>query len=315
MAFQNSHFSLAYDRPSITMISQPDIPYHRKSMPGHRSYFETLARILGVVLETLRVLMIEKHSHLQPREIFVYVKRIRSIFAEAAPHLRFRERCISLADSIEWAELKLHSSYYISLLCRVSLDPDASIADQERENLRHECLANLVNLIEAFIELHTISPYASRTWISVQRTIASAFLLIANTNDKVWPRSRDLLRRLERVLADHVYADGTVNPTTRTDTAKHLSSSLEALRAVNSAFDSGKNQRDEQGTPLKGESATPSVPPDTSFLPSPAFANLAASMPPYGGAYGVPLEDGHLDNILNQVSDVMLFPSMNIGNS
>lgn len=315
MAFQNSHFSLAYDRPSITMISQPDIPYHRKSMPGHRSYFETLSRILGVVLETLRILMMEKHLHLQPREIFVHVKRIRSIFAEAAPHLRFRERCASLADSIEWAELKLHSSYYISLLCRVSLDPDASITDQERESLRHECLANLVNLIEAFIELHTISPYASRTWISVQRTIASAFLLIASRNDQVWPQSRDLLRRLERVLADHVYSDGSVTPTTRTDTAKHLSSSLEALRAVTSAFGSGKDQQNEQGAPLKGESATPSVPQDAPFLPSPAFANLAASIPSYGGAYGVPLEDGHLDNILNQVSDVMLFPSMNIGNS
>ncbi|KAL4785482.1 hypothetical protein BJX76DRAFT_346985 [Aspergillus varians] len=323
MAFQNSHFSLAYDRPSITMISQPDIPYHRKSMPGHRSYFETLSRILGVVLETLRILMIEKHAHLQPKEVVVYVQRIRNILAEAAPHLRYRERCIALADSIERAELRLHSSYYISLLCRVSLDPDASITDYERENLRHDCLTNLVSTIEAFIELHMISPYASRTWISVQRTIASAFLLIANTNDQVWPRTRDLLHRLERVLADHVYSDGTVNPTTRTDTAKHLSSSLEALRAVNSAFSTGRGQGKSQGkyqyqgTSVKGEGATPRMPPATPgpFLPSPAFANLAASMPSYTGEYnGMPLEDGHIDNILNQVSDVMLFPSMNIGN-
>ncbi|KAL4917167.1 hypothetical protein BDW62DRAFT_184283 [Aspergillus aurantiobrunneus] len=321
MAFQNSHFSLAYDRPSITMISQPDIPYHRKSMPGHRSYFETLSRILGIVLETLRILMIEKHFHLQPKNIGVYVQRICSVLAEAAPHLRHRERCVTLADSIEWAELKLHSSYFISLLCRPSLDPDASMTDQERESLRHECLMNLVNTIEAFIELHKISRYASRTWISVQRTIASAFLIIANTGDQVWPRTRDLLQQLERVIADHVYSDGTVNPTTRTDTAKHLSSSLEALRAVNAAFSTGKNQGKHPAMSVKGkgegesEQTALNIPPVTPFLPSPSFANLAASMPPYQEAYGgVPVEDGHIDNILNQVSDVMLFPSMSIGN-
>ncbi|KAL4807300.1 hypothetical protein BDV18DRAFT_115549 [Aspergillus unguis] len=322
MAFQNSHFSLAYDRPSITMISQPDIPYHRKSMPGHRSYFETLSRILAVVLETLRILMMEKHSHLQPKEIGPYVQRIRNIHAEAAPHLRFRDRCTTLAESIEWAELMLHSSYYISLLCRPSLDPDSSMTEEVRESIRDDCLTNLVNTVEAFIALHNISPYASRTWISVQRTIASAFLLIANTNDQVWPQTRNLLQRLEWALADHVYTDGTVNPTTRTDTAKHLSSSLEALKAVNSAYRGTKDQAKGQETsaaPVKDDkiAAEATVHPTTSeaapFLPSPEF-NLAASIPPYAGAYnGVPVEDGQIGDILNQVSDVMLFPSMSIG--
>ncbi|KAL4924489.1 fungal specific transcription factor domain-containing protein [Aspergillus undulatus] len=317
MAFQNSHFSLAYDRPSITMISQPEIPYHRKSMPGHRSYFETLSRILGVVLETLRILMMEKHSHLQPKEIPGYVQRIRNIFAEAAPHLRYREHCTNLADSIEWAELRLHSSYYISLLCRPSLDPDVSMTVEQRQNIRSNCLTNLVGTIEAFIDLHTISPFASRTWISVQRTIASAFLLIANTTDQIWPQYRDLLRQLETVLADHVYSDGTKDSTTRTDTAKHLSSSLEAIRAVNSAFNAGKIQDNSQTLFVKGENAVPgpNIASATPFLPSRDFANLAASMPPYAGAYaGVPLEDGQIGDILNQVSDVMLFPSMTLGN-
>jgi hypothetical protein len=140
MAFQNSHFSLAYDRPSITMISQPDIPYHRKSMPGHRSYFETLSRIIGVVLESLRNLMMVHHSQLRPHEIHEYVQRIRNILAETAPHLRYREHCMSLADNIERAELRLHSSYYISVLCRVSLDPEAIKDEHKRERIRQECL-------------------------------------------------------------------------------------------------------------------------------------------------------------------------------
>ncbi|KAL4944561.1 hypothetical protein BDV06DRAFT_220187 [Aspergillus oleicola] len=315
MAFQNSHFSLAYDRPSITMISQPEIPYHRKSMPGHRSYFETLSRILKVVLETLRILMMEKHSHLQPKEIPVYVQKIRSIFTEASPHLRYREYCTTLADNIEWAELRLHTSYYISLLCRPSLDPDASMTEKARENIRDECLTNLVATIEAFIDLHTISSSASRTWISVQRTIASAFLLIANTTDQVWPQYRNLLQRLETVLADHVYLDGTGNSNSRTDTAKHLSSSLEAIRAVNSAFNAGKSQEKDQENFARDAVPKQNIISTTPFLPSREFANLAASMPPYAGANpGMPLEDGQIGNILNQVSDVMLFPSMSLGN-
>ncbi|KAL6234170.1 hypothetical protein BDW75DRAFT_241369 [Aspergillus navahoensis] len=318
MAFQNSHFSLAYDRPSITMISQPDIPYHRKSMPGHRSYFETLSRILGVVLETLRILMMTKQSYLQPKDIGMYVQRIRNILGEAAAHLRDRGRCTKLADSIEWAELRLHSSYYISLLCRPSLDPDASMSAEDRKNIRHDCLTNLLGTIEAFIDLHTISPYASRTWISVQRTIASAFLLIANTNDQVLPQTRYLLRRLEGVLEDHVYFDGTVNSTTRTDTAKHLSSSLGALRAVNSAFSAGKRHGKKQdAASVKEESTAPSVniPTTTQFLPSAELASLAASsMPAYTEAYsGICLEGGHIGDILNQVSGAMLFPNMNLG--
>ncbi|RDW90571.1 putative Zn(II)2Cys6 transcription factor [Aspergillus mulundensis] len=315
MAFQNSHFSLAYDRPSITMISQPEIPYDPKSMPGHRSYFETLSRILGVVLETLRILMMERHSHLQPKEIGVYIHRIRNVLGEAKVHLRDRERCLNMAESIEWAELRLHSSYYISLLCRSSLDPDVTMTAEDREKIRHDCLTNLIGTVEAFIDLHTINPFASRTWISAQRTIASAFLFIANTNDQVWPQSRDLLLRLEKVLEDHVYSDGTVNPTTRTDTAKHLSSSLEALRAVNSGFGKGKSQAKKQEAPVKGEPAPEAnIPPTTQLLSSAEFASLAASMPPYQEAYSGTLEEGYLGDILNGVSGVMLFPNMNLGN-
>ncbi|KAE8353506.1 cellobiose response regulator [Aspergillus coremiiformis] len=307
MAFQNSHFSLAYDRPFITMVSQPEIPYDRKSMPGHRSYFESLCRIISVVLEMLRGLMLSHHSHLRYGEIRDYKQRIERIIADTTPHLRYPERCDTLADHIERTELRLHSSYYISVMCRVSLDPDAPLDDERRAVVLEDCITNLMNTIEAFIELHSIHPHCSRSWVSLQRTIASAFLLVANNNDQIHRRTWDLIERLEAVIAEHVSGDENVNHNTRTDSARHLASSLRALREVSAAFKTRKQKKKKALVP-EGVSPKP-------MLTSPASVTATTSSP-YATGYSVSSsDDGHIDNILNRVSQVMLFPSMNMGNS
>lgn len=310
MAFQNSHFSLAYDRPSITMVSQPEIAYNPKSMPGHRSYFETLCRIISVVLEMLRELMYSHHSHLRYHEIRDYKHRIERIITEAAPHLRYAERCTTLAENIERTELRLHSSYYISVMCRVALDPDAPLDEHRREIIRKDCLINLMNTIEAFVELHSLNAHCSRTWISLQRSIASAFLLVAHNNDQIHTRTWNLIQRLERVLTDHVYADGEAGQNARTDSATHLASSLRALREVSAAF---QFRRKGMSAP-QTTNVTP-VSPATA-LTSPASLNVGPDVSSlYPRRYEGQPENGHIGDILNRVSDVMLFPSMNMGNA
>ncbi|RAH41667.1 cellobiose response regulator [Aspergillus brunneoviolaceus CBS 621.78] len=315
MAFQNSHFSLAYDRPSITMISQPEIPYDPKSMPGHRGYFETLCRVISVILEMLRNLMFTHHSHLRYHEIREFKQRIERILAEAAPHLRFEERCTTLAEHIERTELRLHSSYFISFMCRVSLDPDAHMDEQRREIIKEDCLTNLSNTIQAFIELHSINAHASRTWISLQRTIASAFLLVANNNERLHPHTWDLIQRLEAVLSDHVHGDGEADRNNRTDSAKHLASSLRALREVSAAFRAHSKKQNMLSVP-ETATTTPNLSPATVFAsPSPAGLASVAVPVPVPPTYSAPPQDGHIDNILNRVSDVMLFPNMSTGNA
>ncbi|KAE8151174.1 fungal-specific transcription factor [Aspergillus avenaceus] len=304
MAFQNSHFSLAYDRPSITMISQPEIPYDRKSMPGHRSYFETLCRIISVVLEMLRGLMLSHHSHLRYNEIREYKQRIERILADTTPHLRHAEHCVTLVDHIERTELRLHSSYYISSMCRVSLDPDSPLDGQRRALVREDCIANLMTTIEAFIELHKLHPHASRSWVSLQRTLASAFLLVANNNEQIHDKAWALIHKLESVIANHVTGDGSVNHNSRTEAATHLASSLRALREVGAAFSSRKRK--------KQHSAPEDVSPRTVLTPPSLTTSTPSS---YAAGYSVRGEDGHIDNILNRVSDVMLFPNMNMGNT
>ncbi|KAJ5788743.1 hypothetical protein N7457_003733 [Penicillium paradoxum] len=302
MAFQNSHFSLAYDRPSITMVSQPEIPFDPKSMPGHRSYFETLCRIVSLALEVLRSRMYPGSSQLRVHEIREYKQQIQRMLAEATPHLRYRDKCRTLAEHIERTELRLHSSYLLSVLCRVSLDPHAHLDEQRRATIREDCISSLVNTIDAFVELHEINSHCSRSWISLQRTVASAFLLVANDHSsQTW----QLIDRLEMVLGDHVYADGDMNHNSRTDSAKHLASSLRALREIRESFSANARK-----LPATGQQPRPTFSP--LVLPSPPSLEPSPNMPALAPAnVGLqPMEGLSMRNILGRVSDVMLFPSM-----
>ncbi|KAJ5234724.1 uncharacterized protein N7469_003892 [Penicillium citrinum] len=302
MAFQNSHFSLAYDRPSITMVSQPEIPFDRKSMPGHRTYFETLCRVVSLSLEILRSRMNPETSQPRYHEIRDCKQRIQRMLAEATPHLRYKDQCHSLVEHIERTELRLHSSYLLSVMCRISLDPHAHMDEHRREIIREDCIASLIDTVDAFVELHEINSHCSRSWISLQRSIASAFLLVANDDSsQTW----QLIDRLERVLADHVYADGDATHNSRTDSAKHLSSSLRALREIRDSF---RSRKVSPSAPAPGQTFSPMV------LRSPLSMDTTPEIPTSlasGTNSTLPVEDWGMRNILGRVSDVMLFPSMN----
>ncbi|KMK62045.1 fungal specific trascription factor [Aspergillus fumigatus Z5] len=310
MAFQNSHFSLSYDRPSITMVSQPEIPYDPKSMPGHRSYFETLCRLVSVILEMLRMRMYPHHAQLRYHEIREYKQRFGRIIAEGAPHLRSPDHCATLADHIERTELRLHSSYYLSVICRVSLDPDAHLDDERRAIIREDCLTSLMNTIDAFVELHSFNPYCSRTWISLQRTIASAFLLVAHLEDRYRARACNLIRRLELVLTDHVYAGGQEDQNSQSESAKHLASSLRALRQIGAALSAKEPEglgAGSEPTNTVSSITAPMLIPVSS--PSVTLGTTGAQF-----SENVPgPQEKSMRTILDSVSDVMLFPSMGMG--
>ena len=313
MAFQNSHFSLAYDRPSITMVSQPEIPFDRKSMPGHRSYFDSLCRVVSLALEVLRGRLDSEQSHIRFYDIREYKQRMYRILAEAAPHLRFPDHCHKLAEDIERTELRLHSCYVVSVLCRVSLDPDSPLDDHRRAIIREDCIANLIGTIEAFVELHSIHSHCCRSWISVQRTIACAFLLVSQDGQS-HPRTMPLIQQLQHILADHVHANSTSDRNNRTDSARHLASSLCALREVSAVFEA--RQMQTQTSDSNSNLAPPKPPTPSMPLPhalsNPRSFDLAAT------SVTAPLVVGNqnygqrpdMRNILDSVSDVMLFPSM-----
>lgn len=320
MAFQNSHFSLAYDRPSITMFSQPEIPFDRKSMPGHRSYFDSLCRVVSLALEVLRGRLDPEQSHIHYHDICEYKQRVHHILAEAAPHLRFPDHCHSLSENIERNELRLHSSYVLSVLCRVSLDPDSHLDDHRRAIIRQDCISNLIGTIEAFVELHSIHSHCSRSWISVQRTIACAFLLVSQDGQS-HPRTMPLIQQLQHALADHVQADGAADSNIRTDSAKHLASSLRALREIITTFQSRQLKTTDSEFPIIASSKqqTMGMPLPLAVSGSGQFAASPLTSTPtsmirdnnFAPDYNqTPIQPPDMRDILDGVSDVMLFPSL-----
>ena len=202
MAWQDSHFSLSYDRPSTTAVSQPNIAYSSDSQPGSRSYFETLTRIISLVLEVVRGRMLSPHSQLNLKAIQAYKESIQQILSEGKPHLRDRKFCVSATDHLERVVLRLHSSYFLSELCRPAIKGTVDVNDPVIKTMRADCIANLMSTVETYIEMHTISSHASRSWITMQRAVSSAFLLAVIEESKVEPRILALLRQLEAIIAE-----------------------------------------------------------------------------------------------------------------
>ena len=201
MAWQDSHFSLSYDRPSTTAVSQPDIAYRDGSTPGNVSYFETLCRVISLALEVVRIRMLSPHAQMSFESIQGYKEKIQHIMVEAKPHLRDAKWCSTSTEHLELVVLKLHSSYISSEFCRPSLKPSVDSADSSTSRIRGDCVRSLMTTVEAYIELHNISSHAARSWIALQRAISSAFLLAVVEEAKADPNVWSLLRQLEGIIA------------------------------------------------------------------------------------------------------------------
>ncbi|KAJ5223371.1 hypothetical protein N7468_007913 [Penicillium chermesinum] len=207
MAWQDSHFSLSYDRPSTTAVSQPNIAYREGSQPGDFSYFETLCKVISLALEVVRIRMLSPNAHITFSSFQEYQERIRQIMIEAKPYLRDPQYCSSSTEHLERVVLKLHSSYFCSELCRPSLKPSAGRADANTVAMRKDCVSNLVTTVDAYIELHNISYHAARSWIALQRAISSAFLLAVVEEAKSDSHVLTALRRLEGIIAQRASSE------------------------------------------------------------------------------------------------------------
>jgi hypothetical protein len=146
-----------------------------------------------------------------------------------------------MTQHLERLALKLHSSYITSELCRPALkesslprDPSTTAQAQSpsldkrktsqssttahspissttephtRSYFRQRCIEALEGTVAAYVELHSLSKFAARSWIGIQRSISAAFLLgtLPETNQD--PNVLGLLRNLEEVIGQRTVED------------------------------------------------------------------------------------------------------------
>lgn len=219
MAWQDSHFSLSYDRPSTTAVSQPEIAYREDSVPGELSYFETLCRVIALALEVVRSRMLSPNSQMTPKTIQAYKERIQKIMIEAKPGMRDRKYCLTATEHLERVVLKLHSSYFASEICRPALKSPANTTDPVISEMRADCVKSLMKTVEAYVEMHSISSHAARSWITLQRAISSIFLLAVSEESKSNPQFWTLLQQLKHIIAERAHMEDDFDSTDPTAAA------------------------------------------------------------------------------------------------
>lgn len=257
VAWQDSHFSISYDRPTSTVLCNPDIPYAPGSTEDNRDYAETMYNIIQLTQGIIRERTIKPNSRMSWSSIQKYREGVINIVSDATPHLRERSACGNEKQKhIERLALKLHTSYLISELCRPALretssenhtpngtpvnSPTSSQARRKSrtssrsppadpnlpQQLRRDCLRGLEGTIDAYVELTKHSELAARSWIGIQRAVSAAFLLGTLPEANQEPRIMNLLRELEHGIAKLTNEDPAFDALRRNDpnltpTAEH----------------------------------------------------------------------------------------------
>lgn len=240
LAWQDSHFSVSYDRPTSTIFASTDIPYASDSKPGNRSYSESMYAIIRLTQEIIRERTLHPRGTMSWTTIQKYKDQVAAITADATPYLREVALCNTTPKHLERGAFKLHTSYIVSELCRPALKEQTGDVGVSRSpinsppgvprrkgsinktaqspppfdptlpaQLRHDCIRALEGAVDAYVDVHSHSEFAARSWIGIQRAISAAFLLGTLPESNQEPRVLTLLRELERCIMERTTEDPT----------------------------------------------------------------------------------------------------------
>lgn len=197
--WQDSMLSIIYDRAgSEHLVCEKAMP-----MPMHygevSSYQQAMFKLAKVTLDIMRDrgLYPNSHGHTLCTAIESHHKEIVSIVSSAADYLQDSRHCESTQDYIEYWGLYLHSSFVVSELCRPAVNP-ARGADAHREL----CIHSLVNTVDAYLGLQSVTAYARQSWAAIHRALSSALLLGILGEHNRNSRARHLLANLVSTMQE-----------------------------------------------------------------------------------------------------------------
>jgi len=158
-------------------------------------------RLCKIGLDIVRERQKPQNSHDALLRINEHRNELQEIMIDAADYLKDSRRCRSMRDQLEHWALYLHISYITSELCRPAISPSTAPFDISK-TLRKTCIDSLANTVEAFLGLQNMTPFATRSWSSVHRSLSSALLLGILGEHTRNERARSLLSSLIQVLSD-----------------------------------------------------------------------------------------------------------------
>lgn len=201
LLWQDSLLSVSYDRASSTTTIDHTVPLSQTSTPGTRTYVECMYRLCKVGLDIVRERQQPQNSNDALMRITEHRNQLQDIMFDAADYLKDSRRCRSMRDQLEHWALYLHVSYITSELCRPAISPSTAAFDLSK-TLRKTCIDALANTVEAFLGLQNMTPFATRSWASVHRSLSSALLLGILGESSRNERARTLLSNLVSVLGE-----------------------------------------------------------------------------------------------------------------
>ncbi|KAF2653023.1 hypothetical protein K491DRAFT_603683 [Lophiostoma macrostomum CBS 122681] len=208
LLWQDSLLSISYDRASSTTTIDHTVPLKPGTAPGTRSYVESMYRLCKVGLDIVRERQKQQTSHDALTRITEHRNELQEIMVDAADYLKDSRRCRSMRDQLEHWALYLHISYITSELCRPAISLSSAGYDLSK-TLRKTCIDSLANTVEAFLGLQNMTPFATRSWAALHRSLGSALLLGIIGEHNRNERARSLLSNLIQVLGD---VTATVDP-------------------------------------------------------------------------------------------------------
>ncbi|KAI8938780.1 hypothetical protein NX059_004644 [Plenodomus lindquistii] len=201
LLWQDSLLSVSYDRASSTTTIDHTVPLSQHTAPGTRTYVESMYRLCKVGLDIVRERQRQQSSHDALIRITEHRNELQEIMIDAADYLKDSRRCRSMRDQLEHWALYLHISYITSELCRPAISPASAGLDLSK-TLRKTCIDSLTNTVEAFLGLQNMTPFATRSWSAVHRSLSSALLLGILGEHNRNERARGLLQNVIQVLTD-----------------------------------------------------------------------------------------------------------------
>ncbi|KAF2203891.1 hypothetical protein GQ43DRAFT_461173 [Delitschia confertaspora ATCC 74209] len=255
LLWQDSLLSISYDRASSTTTIDHTVPLSQNSTPGTRTYVESMYRLCKVGLDIVRERQRTQDSHEALMRITEHRNELQEIMVEAADYLKDSRRCRSMRDQLEHWALYLHISYITSELCRPAISPSTANFDLSK-TLRKTCIDSLANTVEAFLGLQNMTPFATRSWASIHRSISSALLLGILGETARNERARSLLTNLVSVLGEFT---STVDPAELSGPVARSIAALQRLITIQDARPSNRKGEEASGSQSSPSTSHPTI--------------------------------------------------------